>query len=394
MGKPDERVLPRRPVGPRERRREPLAAKLRMAQARAAGPPGLGAEELRQACPHRCVEHEEVDLVCELVLDNAPSCAALGKQGRVEPDGALRRIGPALGAVKGVARGLGLRLARQTEQHHREKRYRGKECEEGGELFASHALVMPWPGTAGVPRFPPLGLGLSPVRVRERKLSPFWRVGAQATRARVATSRSCSTPSGSSTRTVVPALSTLSSAIRPRCRSTIAFVIASPRPVPGIACSVALELRKKRSKSCACSCEGIPSPVSSTSSTACPFAAVSRTSTLPPFGVNLSAFEMRLSSTWASRARSPSSLGTGSAWAVSLIPWATAIGDDASMHSSTMVFRSTVSSSMASLPASTWARKSRSLTRSSSRCELRSTTPIKRRWSSVSSPASSSRSSV
>jgi hypothetical protein len=42
---------------------------------------------------------------------------------------------------------------------------------------------------------------------------------------------------------VVPAPSALSTRIEPPCASTIAYAIASPRPVPGIARSVALDAR-------------------------------------------------------------------------------------------------------------------------------------------------------
>jgi hypothetical protein len=50
-------------------------------------------------------------------------------------------------------------------------------------------------------------------------------------------------PSGSSTRKVVPTSSSLVSVMRPSCASTIAFEIARPRPVPWIACWVAVDVR-------------------------------------------------------------------------------------------------------------------------------------------------------
>ena len=46
----------------------------------------------------------------------------------------------------------------------------------------------------------------------------------------------------------MPVFSALSTSILPPWRSTIAFVIVRPSPVPGIAFSVAFELRKNRSK--------------------------------------------------------------------------------------------------------------------------------------------------
>ena len=41
-------------------------------------------------------------------------------------------------------------------------------------------------------------------------------------------------PSGSSTKNVLPAPSTLSTRTRPRCRSTMLFTMARPSPVPGV----------------------------------------------------------------------------------------------------------------------------------------------------------------
>ena len=83
--------------------------------------------------------------------------------------------------------------------------------------------------------------------------------------------------SGSSTRTVVPTSTALSSSIRPPCRSTIVLAIARPRPVPGIAFSEARELRKKRSNSCVLLVLGeAERRCRSTSITATPSTAVSR----------------------------------------------------------------------------------------------------------------------
>ena len=87
--------------------------------------------------------------------------------------------------------------------------------------------------------------------------------------------------------------------------SAIACEIASPRPVPGMALAVALDARKKRSKSRGSSSAGMPMPVSLTLSAMAPPSCDGLSpSTRPPSGVNLTAFETRLSTSCAIRARS------------------------------------------------------------------------------------------
>ena len=75
------------------------------------------------------------------------------------------------------------------------------------------------------------------------------------------------------------------------------------------------------------------------------------------------------------------------------MPRASAWGRAVSTLSEATAPRSRAPTSRTSLPASTWARKSRSPTRWRSRCEFRSTTPRNSRCSSVRSPASPSSSS-
>src|SRR6266404_2984775 len=60
-----------RPVCPRECRREPLAAELRVREAHDR-PPGAAVEHYLQASTIGVVEQQKVDLVRELVLDYAP----------------------------------------------------------------------------------------------------------------------------------------------------------------------------------------------------------------------------------------------------------------------------------------------------------------------------------
>ena len=88
----------------------------------------------------------------------------------------------------------------------------------------------------------------------------------------------------------------LSSSIVPPCTSTIVFAIEIPSPVPWIALLVAPAARKNRSKSSCCSSSAMPMPVSATSKTARSSRRVSDSVTRPPAGVNLIAFETRLSS--------------------------------------------------------------------------------------------------
>ena len=119
---------------------------------------------------------------------------------------------------------------------------------------------------------------------------------------------------------------TLSTVIVPSCASTIAFVIASPSPVPLIAWSIALRVRKKRSKRCNWSVAEIPSPVSDTSKIADPSWRAVRTATVPPFGVKLIAFETRLSISCPTRIGSASMSSLAARLSVSSISFARAFG--------------------------------------------------------------------
>src|SRR5262245_12412368 len=103
---------------------------------------------------------------------------------------------------------------------------------------------------------------------------------------------------GRPTVNVVPTPALLLKEIVPPCASTIAFVIERPRPVPWM--FLAVEARKKRSNSRWASSSGMPTPVSLTSSCAVSPDEATVTKTSPPSGVNLTAFESRLSTTCVS----------------------------------------------------------------------------------------------
>src|SRR6476469_5980088 len=90
--------------------------------------------------------------------------------------------------------------------------------------------------------------------------------------------------------------------------------------------SPASDVRKNFWKSCDCSLVEIPIPVSATSTATSPFCEKTRTSTLPPSGVNLTAFEIRLSSSCPRRPGSPLTGGTSSSVHSSLTAWAAARG--------------------------------------------------------------------
>src|SRR4051794_39773044 len=132
-------------------------------------------------------------------------------------------------------------------------------------------------------------------------------------------------------RNVVPSPSRLCTEIWPSW--PVARAILSPSPTPGIAALVARWVRKKRWNSCCMSASEIPIPVSLTSSTARSSSHVSRTTTRPPSGVNLIAFETRLSSAWARRSRSPRTSGTSVDSSVSSTPPSAARGAAASTYS-------------------------------------------------------------
>jgi len=60
----------------------------------------------------------------------------------------------------------------------------------------------------------------------------------------------------------VPAPASERTEMRPPCASAIAFEITRPSPVPGIACSVAVEERKNRWNRRSWSADWMPMPVS------------------------------------------------------------------------------------------------------------------------------------
>src|SRR4029079_16537052 len=95
-----------------------------------------------------------------------------------------------------------------------------------------------------------------------------------------------STAYGSSTRNDAPAPGADRTEMLPPCASAIAREITRPRPVPGIACSVAVDERKKRWKTRACSDSGMPMPVSVTSITTLAPSTRVRAVTVPAAGVN------------------------------------------------------------------------------------------------------------
>ena len=110
------------------------------------------------------------------------------------------------------------------------------------------------------------GLGLSVLVVRDR--ADRRRANIERDDPRQAATSSGS--SGISTRNVVPSPGIDVTSIVPPCASAIAREMTRPRPVPGIACSVAVDERKKRWNRRLCSPSGMPMPVSAISTTARP----------------------------------------------------------------------------------------------------------------------------
>ena len=102
-------------------------------------------------------------------------------------------------------------------------------------------------------------------------------------------------------------------------------------------------------------------------------AATTRTSTRPPSGVNLIAFEMRLSSNWKSRPLSPSIITGEPPMNSSSSCLASARGRASWAACAAIVHRSRSDRSRTSRPACSRATKSRSSTSRSSRSELRDT---------------------
>ena len=148
-------------------------------------------------------------------------------------------------------------------------------------------------------------------RRRACRLSPAVRRPPAAPRG-PGSSRSAPAPSGAATgsvnENVEPRPTSDSTHRRPPCCSTISRQMGSPRPVPrGVSVSVS-PAWLNCSKTLAWSSGAMPMPVSATltMSSERPSSAVSPAEhVMVPVGVNLTAFEMRLMTTWIRRSRSP-----------------------------------------------------------------------------------------
>src|SRR5581483_414070 len=157
---------------------------------------------------------------------------------------------------------------------------------------------------------------LEPQRVRderqmldERAAAPFHRTRRCHRPGYADSPAAASVPiRGSRSSNVVPSPGSLATPTEPPCASPIALTIDRPTRAPGTP-SVP-EARKKRSKRCSTSSGGTPTPVSATRMTTASGSATTRTSTRPPCGVNLSAFERRFST--ASVTRCPSTTASTS----------------------------------------------------------------------------------
>src|SRR5439155_3716184 len=103
---------------------------------------------------------------------------------------------------------------------------------------------------------------------------------------------------------VLPFPGSLSTQIRPPCSSTRRFESASPSPVPS-PCSLPAAACWNSSKIRAWSAGAIPGPVSATETRTSPSTRAALTSTAPPGGVNLTAFQSRLRTTCLTRRSSP-----------------------------------------------------------------------------------------
>src|SRR6266536_1784280 len=136
---------------------------------------------------------------------------------------------------------------------------------------------------------------------------------------------------GSTIRNVVPFPTVLSNSTVPPWAFAISFTIASPRPVPGIACARAFDARKKRSNRRACSGSGTPIPVSATSSSTAPSRLPTRSVTCPPSGVNLTPFESRLSTACRIARWSTCTSGVSAASSASSTPRSSPTGWSASI---------------------------------------------------------------
>ena len=171
---------------------------------------------------------------------------------------------------------------------------------------------------------------------------------------------SAPTGSGSENENVLPVPSSLSTQMRPPWCSTISLQIGRPRPVPfGLSVSVSPTCLK-RSNTLGWSAAAMPMPVSVTLTTSSPPRRTARQVT-EPASVNLTAFEIRLMTTWISRSRSPVTSGRSAATSLtSLRPFCSKSDEVAAVARSMTSPADTASMCHSSLPASILARSSTS----------------------------------
>src|SRR3954465_12616745 len=98
---------------------------------------------------------------------------------------------------------------------------------------------------------------------------------------------------GSSNQNTEPEPSVLSKPIWPPWATTISCARAKPRPVPPTRAAGPRWSRKNFSTTCGCSGAGIPSPLSVTDTVTQPAVQVAATTTSPPSGEYLIAFDKR-----------------------------------------------------------------------------------------------------
>src|SRR6185312_15286501 len=122
---------------------------------------------------------------------------------------------------------------------------------------------------------------------------------------------------GSVAVTVVPSPGALAMAKVPPCNSTNSLHSGRPRPVPPYLRAIELSTCWNGSSAFGISAAFMPMPVSRTSISAATPRRRSTISTRPPSGVNLMAFDRRLSTTWRSRVWSPATGGTASSTVMS-----------------------------------------------------------------------------
>ena len=97
----------------------------------------------------------------------------------------------------------------------------------------------------------------------------------------------------------------LDASIVPPCISVSWRAIDSPRPSPPRSRAMPASAWRNRSKTCGRNSGAMPMPVSLTATSTCELTRSSRTCTLPPRFVNLTAFDSRFHSTCCSRSGSP-----------------------------------------------------------------------------------------